>query len=385
MKSLIKDTSFLYKGAGVEKDCLGDFTPLEKSSHHLWEAKGSNKFKGNFPSTLKARSNSSFPAEFIYPSRARVITPIFKILLTNYCKENCQYCINNKESNCPRYNLQPLDLGKIFVSLYRKKRVKGLFLSSAIYKTADFSQEKILESIIILRKKFNYRGYLHAKVLPQASYPLIKELFKFADRLSINLEFPAQKYLSRLSEKKLFGDLLKRLKYLSDINQRFQLKSGISTQFVIGAQDETDREILTLTHYLYRQLNLRRVYYSGFEPQRGTPLEDKEAVSPLRIRKLYEADFLIRDYSFDVGDFLYDRGGNLILNKDIKFLAALKNKELFPVNVNRAWCKELMRVPGIGKKKACQILEARRNSRISSFDKLKKIGVPQKAREWLCY
>jgi len=339
-------TSFLIKGAKVEEDSLRDF---------------------------------------IYPAKAGKIRPILKILLTNRCQGKCSYCANNRDTNCLRFSISPKNLSRYFMNLCRKKLVEGLFVSNALYRNADFSQEQILETLIILRKKMEYKGYLHAKILPGSDFALIRELFKYADRLSINLEFPTQKDLSLVSEKELYYDLMRRLKYLSRINENEKLKSGITTQFVVGATSATDREYLTMSSYLYRNLKLRRVYYSGFVPIRGTPLESLVPVSPLRIKRLYQADFLIREYGFLPSRLAYDAKGNLLLDKDVKEAFALKNKSLYPVNVNRASWEELIKVPGIGKNKASQILKLRKEGKITSFDKLEKLKIPTKAKPWICY
>jgi predicted DNA-binding helix-hairpin-helix protein len=319
---------------------------------------------------------------FIYRSTYQ---PILKILLTNKCQKDCAYCINNCKTNYPRYQLDPLKLSKEFISMYKEKKVRGLFLSSAIYKDSNLSQEKILETLIILRKKFNYSGYLHAKVLPNTDFSLIKELFKYADRLSINLELPAQKYLSSVSSKNLFEDLMKRLRFLTKLNKERRLKSGITTQFVVGALKEKDVEILNLTQYLYQNLNLKMVHYSGFKPIKGTPLENKQEVDPLRIKRLYEASILLRDYGFKYREFLYDKEGNLTLDAPIKELAAMKNKKIFPINVNKADYFLLLRIPLIGKTKATKILTLRKEKKIVSFKDLEKIGISKKVEKWICF
>jgi predicted DNA-binding helix-hairpin-helix protein len=319
---------------------------------------------------------------FIYHSTYQ---PILKILLTNRCQKKCAYCVNSCQTNYPRYQLNPLKLSKEFMVMYKKKKVRGIFLSSAIYKNANFSQEKILETLIILRKKINYDSYLHAKVLPGADFSLIKELFKYADRLSINLEFPAQKYLSNVSSKKLFEDLMKRLKFLAKLNKEKKIRSGIITQFVVGAQSEKDIEILNLTQYLYQNLNLRMVHYSGFQPIKGTPLENKKEVNPLRVKRLYEASILLRDYGFQYKDFLYDKEGNLILDASVKELSAIKNKKMFPINVNKADYLLLLRIPAIGKMRANKIVTLRKEKRITFFKDLEKIGIPKKVKNWICF
>ena len=324
-------------------------------------------------------------SSYIYPAKGKEVNYIFKVLLTNCCSYNCSYCFSNVKSNCVRFIFRPQHLANMFINLYKKSKVKGIFLSSGIYKTEDYSQERILETVSFLRKKLNYRGYIHAKVLPRVGLPLIKTLFAYVDRLSINLELPAQKYLSKVSNKDFLSDLFTRLRYLSRLNNEFHLSGGITTQFVVGAAGESDREILSFTERLYKQLNLRRVYYSGFIPYKGTPLENAPPVDTLRIKRLYEADFLIRDYNFSPCDFSYDEVGNLLRDKDVKVGYALKNIHIFPIDINKASFEDLIRIPTIGKKRANDIIALRKEAKINSFQKLEKIGISKEARRWICY
>lgn len=331
-------------------------------------------------------SSASFEQDFlngfIYQTTYQ---PILKVLLTNQCQRRCAYCINSCQTNYPRYHITPLELSRQFIGMYKKKKVKGLFISNAIYKDANFSQEKILETLILLRKKLHYPGYLHAKVLPGADFSLIKEVSQYSNRLSINLEFPAQKYLSSLTSKDLFEDLMRRLKFLARLNREREIRNGITTQFVVGAQNEKDIEILSLTQYLYQALNLKVVHFSGFYPIKETPLENKKEVNPLRVKRLYEAGILLRDYGFEYKDFLYDKEGNLVLEGTVKELAAIKNKKIFPLNINKADYSLLLRIPDIGKIRASKIITLRKNKRITSFAHLEKIGIPQKVRKWICF
>jgi predicted DNA-binding helix-hairpin-helix protein len=336
-------------------------------------------------SVKEARVEEDSLRDYIYPARAQKVIPILKILLNNQCRGRCFYCANNINSNCQRFSLEPAMLGKYFFSLYKRGEVQGLFVSNAIFRNPNLSQEKILETVIILRKRYHYQGYIHAKVLPGADLALIKRLFDFASRLSINLEFPAQKYLSGVSSKSLLDDLIKRLRFLSKINREKRLSSGITTQFVVGATPASDREYLNLSQYLYRQLHLRRVYYSGFQPISGTPLQNHPPTHHLRIKRLYEADFLIKEYGFSPSDFAYDRNGNLLLDRDVKENFAFKNRDLFPININKADLEELIRIPGIGRERAYRILKLRREAKIASFDRLKMISIPEKSKEWICY
>lgn len=317
---------------------------------------------------------------FIYPS----LHPILKILYTNQCREQCKYCTNNLYSNIHRYTLKGEDFCKKFLYLWRTKKVHGLFISSAIYKNSDFSQEIILKTILNLRKKYSYPGYIHAKILPHSDLDLIQEIVKYADRVSINLESPCQKYLSCVSEKNLWDDLMYRLRYLSYLNQEKNFKGGVTTQFVVGL-GETDRDLLHMSEYLYRKLKLKRVYYSGLHLTKETQLLKFTPPSELRIRLLYQADFLVRDYGFSYQELPYDSKGNLVRGRDLKESYAQFHPHIFPVNLNFKGIEDLIRVPGIGKVTAKRIIEYRRENRIKSQYDLEKLKVPKKSYKWICW
>lgn len=271
------------------------------------------------------------------------------------------------------------------MGLYKAKRVGGVFLSSGIYKSVDYTQKLILDTVYILRKKFNYYGYIHAKILPSADPHLIKSFSYLADRVSINLEAPTQKFLKKICpDKDLSQGILKPIKIISDLNRKCVFKSGITSQLVVGASDEKDKDILSSASELYKKFFLRRVYYSAFTPIKNTPLQGKMPVSLKRELRLYQADILIRMYGFKVDDIIFDNNSNLPLDKDPKLCWAYRNMKLFPVNINTSCMSLLKRVPGIGLASADKIVKARRQYKINSVQDLKKLGIRVKmVKDWI--
>lgn len=314
---------------------------------------------------------------FIYPSVCgNKIIKLFKVLLTNNCKFNCLYCANRRDRDCPRYSFQVNELAETFYSMWKKGIVSGLFLSSGIDKDNNETQEKMIEVVKILRKKYKYTDYIHLKILPGVDEYLIKRANFYADRLSLNMEAVNSEYIKRISKEKDFSkNLLSTLKKLSDLNKEIPLKNGITTQIIVGSSEEKDKEILSFSYYLYKNYNLSRIYYSGFIPVFKTPLENKKPCSLKRQVRLYQADILLRKYKFLPTEIPFDKDGNLYLNKDPKTIWAKKNKNLFPVEINKADFYQLIRIPGIGFKSAQKILEIRKEGKIKSEDILRKIGV----------
>jgi len=328
-----------------------------------------------FPQKHIARSNLIYPA---VGERGGCVN-LFKVLQTNLCENNCLYCANRKDRDCPRVEFTPRELASLFLEYYRKGWVKGLFLSSAISVSPNATQEKMLETLKILRQRYNYRGYIHCKILPGVDTNLIEAAGKLADRLSVNLEAPNQKALSKLTFDKNFQrDLLDGLKKIAFFDGKQPLKGGVTTQLVVGATDELDKEILFLSQNLYRSYSLRRVYYSAFSPVEDTPLESLRPCPPLREFRLYQADFLLRKYNFSAEELIFDKKGNLYLDKDPKLVWALTNMDRFPIEVNKASFEELIRVPGIGRISARRILEVRRSTKLKELEQLKKLGVVTK-------
>jgi len=325
-------------------------------------------------------------APFIYPAvgfKGNCIN-LFKVLQTNLCRYNCFYCANRWQRNCLRLSFSPKELATLFLNFYKKRYVQGLFLSSAIYPDPNKAQENMYITLSIIRKQ-GFKGYIHSVILPGVDDNLIEKVAQLSDRISLNLEAPDEKYLLSLSPDKNFKQqLLKGLEKIALLNKEKPLKAGITTQLVIGAADETDREIISLSDYLYKRFKISRVYYSGFVPVKDTPLETKPQCLPLRETRLYQADFLLRHYGFKLEELVFDEKGNLIKEIDPKLSWAKRHPEKFPIEINSASKEQLLRIPGIGRISVERIINLRRHKKFSSLDELKKIGVVvNKARNFI--
>jgi len=309
---------------------------------------------------------------------------LFKVLKTNQCEGNCYYCANRKDRNSPRVSFTPDELADLFMKYYTDGLVEGCFLSSAIYENPDKSQEGLIDTLRILRKKHKYRGYIHTKILPETSKDLIYESAKYSDRISVNLEAPGQDWLSKLSPDKNFARLISSLREISNLNARNPLKSGITTQLVVGGTQESDRSIINLAAKLYSEFKPWRVYYSGFIPIKDTPMETNYPCEPLREFRLYQADSLIRKYGFSPDELPFDANGALPTDMDPKLAWAKLHPELFPVEVNGAAFQKLIKVPGIGKISAERIISARKEGKIKTLEALKRFGtVVTRARNFI--
>ena len=340
-----------------------------------------------FPSIFAQKQKKFQRFKFIYPAVGKKgsCVRLFKVLQSNACEGNCFYCANRKDRDFQRINFSPHELARLFIQYYRQRLVDGLFLSSAIHGSANQSEEKMLATLQILRHKYDYGGYIHYKVLPGTDETLIKRAARLADRLSINLEAPNEKCLAQLSPSKKFTpDLMGGLEKIARLNQEKPLKAGITTQLVVGAAKETDREILSVSDKLYQNYKLWRVYYSAFMPIIDTPLERMPPCPPLREYRLYQADFLLRKYGFTPEELPFEKDGNLPQEYDPKLAWALKNEDKFPLEVNKADFSELLRVPGIGRISAKRIVESRRLEKFSRLEQLKPTGaVLRRARNFL--
>ncbi len=305
---------------------------------------------------------------------------LFKVLLTNICVNDCAYCVNQIGRDNPRCSFQPDELAKLFMELYSKNLVRGLFLSSGIGQNVSQTMELMIKTVEILRFRYRFGGYVHLKILPGASFDSVVEGCKLADRVSINMEAPTTQHLAKLSSKKdLRGGILERMRWvrkLTTANERL-VPSGQTTQFVVGAAGETDRDILRTTEALYHDLGLKRVYFSAFRPVRGSRLESLPPTPPMREHRLYQADWLVRVYGFSPQELelALEKSGNLRLARDPKLVIALKQPWLFPVDVNTASYDELLRVPGVGPESAKRIIKTRGEHSIFSLEQLKKMRV----------
>ncbi|MCM8778476.1 MAG: radical SAM protein [Candidatus Omnitrophica bacterium] len=316
------------------------------------------------------------PDEFIYQAvgEGGFCVNLFKVLQTNKCINNCLYCANRKDRDFLRISFSPQELAGLFIRYHKKRKVQGLFLSSAIEKDANLTQEKMLETIRILRKNYYYQGYIHFKILPGVDRKLIIEAAKLCDRISLNLEAPGEIYLKRISiEKDMQKILIPTLENIMEVNRIYPLKAGITTQLIVGASQETDKEIVSFADEIYKRYRIKRIYYSGFIPVRYTPLENRPECSNLREYRLYQVDFLLRKYGFKKEEIIFDEKGNLYLDIDPKLAWAKRNPEFFPVEINKAGLEELLHVPGIGRISAEKIINFRKFRKIISLESLKKL------------
>jgi len=309
--------------------------------------------------------------------------PLFKTLLSSRCQNNCFYCPIRVGRDIPRARYTPEELANIFFYLIRKGYVRGLFLSSAVDTSPLHSMTKLIDAVEIVRRR-GFKGYIHLKILPGADLQSVERAMKLADRVSINFEAPSQIYLSRLSKQKFMEDFIQKMGWLKKLSQRIELPAGFTTQFVVGAAGESDLDILSFVDTLYSEYSLRRAYFSAFHPAVGTPLQDMPATPKLRENRLYQADFLLRKYNFSFEELPFERNGNLPRHQDPKLASALRRKELFPLEINKASLEELLRVPGIGPISARRIVELRREGKISSLETLKKLGaVTKRAKHFI--
>ena len=338
-----------------------------------------------YPSLLSAKRRMRY--SFIYPAvgKGGKLFPLFKVLQSNVCTGDCYYCANRQDRDFRRIKFSPEELARLFIRHYEGGVAQGLFLSSAIYAKPDRVEEEMLQTVRLVRVKYGFRGYIHLKVIPGADAQLVAEAAKFADRLSLNLEASSSIRLSRLSSSKDYNSqLVQGLKRIAALNRESPLKAGVTTQLVVGPSGESDRELMELSHKLYKGLGLWRVYYSGFTPLRDTPFEGLPPCSRWREARLYQADFLLRRYGFSPAELPYDQEGNLPQDMDPKLGWALAHPERFPVEVETASFEELLRVPGIGRISAQRIVNLRRKEGIGGLEGLKRMGaVVKRARNFI--
>ena len=336
---------------------------------------------GALGNTVKAGICHSFAAD------GRCIS-LLKVLLSNDCAYDCAYCVNRRSCDGPRATFTPEELCRLTVEFYRRNYIEGLFLSSAVVKNPDYTSELMLMTLKKLREEERFWGYVHVKAIPGADPRLTHALGLYADRMSVNIELPSQKSLALLAPQKSKEKILAPMGLIRDgirenaadlAHYRAAPKfvpAGQSTQMIIGATPETDRQILALTEGLYRKYQLKRVFFSAYMPvvsDRNLPARDTPPPL-LREHRLYQADWLLRFYGFSAGEILDDQHPDFNPLLDPKCNWALNHMEHFPVEVNRAPYEMLLRVPGIGVKSAKRIRAARRYAALD-FDALKKLGV----------
>ena len=301
---------------------------------------------------------------------------ILKILLSNNCMHNCFYCANREGRDHPVTSFSAEELSSLFWHLYQKGMVRGIFLSSAVDKSPSWTMSEMLKVAEILRYRFHFSGYLHLKILPDVSNDYLEEAIKLATRVSVNLEAPNPQSLCEIAPQKNFSRIWQKFQWFKSQKERgVSTPAGITTQLVVGGSRETDREIMQTSSQLYGQFGLARVYYSAFQPVADTPLSYKPPVSTWREHRLYQADFLLRQYKFSFEELVFNEEGNFPLSLDPKILWANNHPEFFPVEVNSAPWEALIRVPGIGITSARRIMKLRREITFRDPKELSKLGV----------
>lgn len=340
-----------------------------------------------------------------FAADGRCIT-LLKVLMTNVCIYNCAYCVNRIDNDSPRTLFKPRELADLTIAFYRRNYIEGLFLSSGVIKSPDYATELMIKTLTILRHEYQFRGYIHAKAVPGTSPDLLDQLGHLADRMSVNLELPSKESLRLLAPEKSQHDFFAPMRQIRDSitedkdtrallrkNTTFLTQApikrssesgrafapaGQSTQMIIGASPESDYQILTLSSALYQKLSLKRVFFSAYLPvNQDKRLPQTDGIALNREHRLYQADWLLRFYKFDVNELIDKEHPFLDTDVDPKANWALNHLEFFPVEVQKATLEELLRVPGIGPKGARLILQARKKHRLAE-NELKKLGIALK-------
>ena len=351
-----------------------------------------NATAGQVGCAMKSGICHSFSAD------GRCIT-LLKVLFTNVCVYDCAYCVNRASNDVRRAAFTPQELAELTMEFYKRNYIEGLFLSSGVIGSPDVTSELMAEALRLLREEHGFRGYIHVKAVPGTSPALIEQLGYLADRMSVNLELPSEQSLQALCPEKRRADMLAPMKQIADnmaedadtraimrknpcyMAQRKPLKkkrafvpAGQSTQMIIGATPETDRQILKLSSDMYATYSLKRVFFSAYLPVATDSRLPNGAVQLDREHRLYQADWLLRYYAFDVDEIVSDEAPSLDWDLDPKAQWALRHLERFPVEVNSAPYETLLRVPGIGVRGAKLILRARKQRSLGE-DELRKLGI----------
>ncbi|MBN1139566.1 MAG: putative DNA modification/repair radical SAM protein [Anaerolineae bacterium] len=320
-----------------------------------------------------------YPA--VMPDGKRIA--LLKVLQTNVCENNCAYCVNRRDHDIPRSLFAPDELARLFDQMVQRRLVQGLFLSSGICHGGARTMDRLLATVEIIRQRYQFRGYVHLKLLPGCTRDQVERAGQIADRVSVNLEAPNRERLNQIASSKIPDEILNPMRWAGEFLAKGRGRwapSGQTTQFVVGAAGESDREILNTVSHLYDKVHLHRAYFSAFQPVRGTPLEGHPFTPAWRENRLYQCDFLFRLYHFGYDELVFDQDGCLPRDQDPKSMWAAMHPEFFPIEVNRAPEETLLRVPGVGPRSATRIMQVRQQARLRTLADLKKVGaVPQRA------
>jgi predicted DNA-binding helix-hairpin-helix protein len=323
-------------------------------------------------------NDNAFIHNAVMPGGKRIA--LLKTLLTSACERDCAYCAFRQGRDFRRATLSPDELAQVFMQLYHKGTAEGIFLSSAIAGGGPRVEDRLIATAEILRRRYEFRGYIHLKVMPGAEREQVVAAMRLADRVSVNLEAPSAQRLARLAPHKDFDEeLLRRLRWIEEIRREEPGRwPSSTTQFVVGGSDESDVELLTTTEFLHRQAGIARAYFSRFSPIPDTPLEEHPPTPPIREHRLYQASFLLRDYGFVTEELPFDTGGNLPLESDPKLAWARTHLSDTPIEVNTADRRDLLRVPGIGPVGVDRLLRERQRGHLRELTDLHKLGIVTK-------
>jgi len=353
----------------------------------------SGVIRGAKPGTIGTAVNSGCCHTFSADGRC---VSLLKVLYTNHCCYDCAYCVNRCSNDVPRTAFTPRELAELTIQFYRRNYIEGLFLSSAVLKSPNYTTERMIETLGLLRTEYRFNGYIHAKAIPGADPGLTYQLGLLADRLSVNIELPSESSLRLLAPDKSRTSIFTPMAQIRDgaAQSKAELKlyrhapkfapAGQSTQMIVGATPESDRHILSLTEGLYRKYRLKRVFFSAYMPvsdHKSLPVPAGFKPPLLREHRLYQADWLLRFYGFTAGEILDESRPNFDEALDPKSDWALRHPEFFPVEVNRADYEAILRVPGIGMRGAQRIVAARRYGPLS-FEGLKRLDIVMKRAQY---
>lgn len=350
--------------------------------------------RGSQPGKIGNTSSSVAGCCHSFSADGRCIT-LLKVLMTNCCAFDCKYCVNRRSNDTPRATFSPKELADLTIEFYRRNYIEGLFLSSGVLGTPDYTTERMIECLRLLRQDYGFNGYIHAKAIPGTSPSLIEQLGLLADRLSVNIELPSEQGLQTLAPDKSKQAILAPMSAIRDKVKESKEElvkykgapafapAGQSTQLIVGATKDTDFHILHLTESLYQKYRLKRVFFSAYVPVvEHTFLPSPDTKPPLlREHRLYQADWLLRFYGFQASEILDEEHQDFNPLVDPKCNWALLHLDFFPVEVLRADYETLLRVPGIGPTSAAHIIAARRHARLRQED-LKKLGVVMKRAQY---
>ena len=377
-----------------EMNLLDKLTILTDAAKYDASCTSSGVIRGSRPGMIGNTSSSIAGCCHSFSADGRCIS-LLKVLMTNYCVYDCKYCINRCSNDTRRTAFTPRELAELTIQFYRRNYIEGLFLSSGVLRDPDYTTQRMIETLRLLRREFAFNGYIHAKTIPGTSPELVQQLGYLADRLSVNIELPSQKGLAALAPDKSKAAILAPMRLIEAQGRQNKEElvkyrhapafapAGQSTQLIVGATEDSDRHILHLTESLYNRYRLKRVFYSAYVPVVENPLLPDLHTKPplLREHRLYQADWLLRFYGFRADELLDDQHPNFDPMLDPKCYWAITHPEQFPVEIMTADLGRLLRVPGIGPTGARRILSARRTG-LLHFDDLKKMGIVLKRAQF---